>query len=46
MKHDWNAGRKKVVGDEALRSGFACASSEDQLRIAEFYGYRDEALEM
>ena len=26
----------------AARAGFACASAEDQQRIAEFYGYRDE----
>lgn len=47
MKHEWKAGRvhgkpSSSAPDEAHRAGFAFASAEDQQRIAEFYGYRDE----
>ncbi|CAE7257734.1 Dusp3 [Symbiodinium sp. CCMP2592] len=45
MKHEWKPGRQSNAGsgaDMANRSGFASASPEDQQRIAEFYGYRDE----
>ena len=48
MKHEWTRGHGKpssesVAGNqEAYRAGFAFASAEDQQRIAEFYGYRDE----
>ncbi|OLP82976.1 Dual specificity protein phosphatase 3 [Symbiodinium microadriaticum] len=45
-KHEWKPGsRQSLAGsgaDVANRSGFASASPEDQQRIAEFYGYRDE----
>mmetsp|Transcript_27014 Transcript_27014/g.62880 ORF Transcript_27014/g.62880 Transcript_27014/m.62880 type:complete len:396 (+) Transcript_27014:30-1217(+) len=48
--HEWKPGRTSNIagsttsgGDDlAKRSGFASASPEDQQRIAEFYGYRDE----
>eukprot|EP00927_Polykrikos_kofoidii_P057771 TRINITY_DN5195_c0_g3_i1.p1 TRINITY_DN5195_c0_g3~~TRINITY_DN5195_c0_g3_i1.p1 ORF type:complete len:605 (+),score=94.54 TRINITY_DN5195_c0_g3_i1:67-1815(+) len=50
-KHKWGQPRapatttyasERRCGDNASRKGFAWASSEDQQRIAEFYGYRDE----
>ncbi|CAE7449075.1 Dusp3 [Symbiodinium natans] len=48
LKHEWKPGRPSQAGsttssaEMVKRSGFASASPEDQQRIAEFYGYRDE----
>ncbi|CAK8990846.1 unnamed protein product [Durusdinium trenchii] len=51
MKHEWKGGRthgrpasivSAAGADDPHRAGFAHASAEDQQRIAEFYGYRDE----
>jgi len=50
MKHEWKPGKPhsrlgssaSAASDDPRRVGFANASAEDQQRIAEFYGYRDE----
>jgi len=37
-----HGGHGRSSNEEKQPKGFACASCEDQQRIAEFYGYRDE----